>query len=121
MFDVDLYDDDGSAGDTQSVLFWLNDEDTEMASATIGAINAEIQRAQANLTQWNAMGDMRVKEINVALSEANGYISEVKTRMERANQKYQWYQGQQAKLQQDYQQGIQMLIGGGASPEGAKK
>ena len=118
MFDVDLYDDDGSAGDTQSVLFFLNDEDTEMASATIAAIGVEIQRAQAHLAEWQAIGGMRVQEVTAALSEANGYITEMKTRMERDNQTYQWYQSQLQNLKQDYQQGISLLVGGGQPAQG---
>ena len=31
--------------------------------------------------------------------------------MARDTQKYQWYQSQQVKLQQDYDKGVQMLIG----------
>ena len=56
---------------------------------------------------------MRVKEVNAALAEANGYVSEVKIRMERESQKYQWYQAQQVKLQQDYDKGVQMLVAQG--------
>ena len=52
---------------------------------------------------------MIAKQANAALAEANGYISEAKIRMERDSQKYQWYQTQQLKLQQDYDKGIQML------------
>jgi chromosome segregation ATPase len=184
-------------GDTEpeSVQYWLNDEDTEMVQATLQTVQAEIQRAQTSIQHWNAIGDMRVKEIQVALSEADGYakevqarlsyakayseaaiarraegegriaqlnatvsvagqelqraqvaiaeintliasykmeldgvpmylqeaasyisqaqgyIGETKVRMERDSQKYQWYQSQQVKLQQDYDKGIQMLIG----------
>jgi len=49
------------------------------------------------------------------LSQASGYISEINTRMARDNQKYQWYQTEQTKLQQDYDKGIQMLVGGSQS------
>ena len=40
--------------------------------------------------------------------------------MERDNQKYQWYQGQQVKLQQDYDRGIAMLVSQGI-PQPEKK
>ena len=53
------------------------------------------------------------KEVQAALSEAQGYIGEVNIRMQRDNQKYKWYQGQQAKLKQDYDRGIQMLVAQG--------
>ena len=195
LFDTDLADDDGNSA--ESALYWLNDEDTEMVQATLQAAQTEIQRAQAEMQHWNAMGDMRVKEIQVALSEADGYskevqarlsyakayseaaiarraegegriaqlnatvsvagqelqraqvaiaeintliasykmeldgvpmylqeaasyisqaqgyIGETKVRMERDGQKYQWYQGQQIKLQQDYDKGITMLAAQG--------
>ena len=45
------------------------------------------------------------------LASANGYLSEAKIRMERDAQIYQWYEKQQVKLQQDYEKGIQMLLG----------
>ncbi len=98
-------------GDTepQSVQYWLNDEDTEMVQATLQTAQTEIQRAQTSIQHWVSIGDMRAKQANAALAEANGYISEAKIRMERDSQKYQWYQTQQLKLQQDYDKGIQML------------
>ena len=40
--------------------------------------------------------------------------------MAQDNQKYQWYQAQQAKLQQDYDKGVQMLISEGM-PQPAKE
>ena len=102
-------------GDTepQSVQYWLNDEDTEMVQATLQTAQAEIQRAQTSIQHWVSIGDMRAKQANAALAEANGYISEAKIRMERDSQKYQWYQAQQAKLQQDYDKGVQMLVAQG--------
>jgi len=102
-------------GDTEpeSAQYWLNDEDTEMVQATLAVAATEIKRAQGHIAEWVSIGDMRVKEIQAALSEANGYVVETKTRMERESQKYQWYQAQQLKLQQDYDKGIQMLVAGG--------
>ena len=66
-----------------------------------------------HLAEWTGIGDMRVKEVQAALAEANGYVSEAKIRMERESQKYQWYQTQQLKLQQDYDKGITMLVSQG--------
>ena len=86
MFDTDLTDDDGAPA-SESVLYWLADEDPEMVQATISAMGVEIQRAQANLTQWNAIGDMRVKEINSCLTEAEGYNKEVQARLAQATAK----------------------------------
>ena len=52
-------------------------------------------------------------EIQSKISISQGYIAEAYTRMAQYNQKYQWYQAQQVKLQQDYDRGIQMLISQG--------
>ena len=41
--------------------------------------------------------------------------------MARDTQKYQWYQGQQSKLQQDYDNGIQMLGAQGMPPPQQQK
>ena len=46
------------------------------------------------------------------LNQAGGYVQEISTIMSRDNQKYQWYQAEQAKLQQDYDKGVQLLLGG---------
>ena len=46
------------------------------------------------------------------ISQAQGYVSEANIRMQREEQKYKWYQAQQAKLQVDYDRGIQLLAKG---------
>ena len=84
-----------------------------MVQATLQTAQTEIQRAQTEIQHWVSIGDMRAKQANAALAEANGYIGEAKIRMERDSQKYGWYQAQQVKLQQDYDKGIQMLIAQG--------
>ena len=89
-----------------------SNEDVELVSSALSIVQAEIQRAQAHLSEWTSIGDMRVKEVNAALSEANGYVSEINTRMARDKQKYDWYMAQQAKLQQDYDKGLQIVRGG---------
>ena len=53
-------------------------------------------------------------EIQSKIGISTGYLQEAKIRMEREMQKYQWYQSQQVMLKQDYERGIQMLVGGGA-------
>ena len=196
-------DEDAGSGDASpySAGYWLADEDTEMVQATLATAQTEIQRAQTEISHWNAIGDMRVKEIQAALSEADaysrevqarlqyaqayvnaanaraqegqsriaqlnstlsvasqelqrgnlaiaeinsimasykiqldgiplylqeatsyiaqaqGYIAEANTRMQRDSQKYQWYQSQQQKLQQDYNQGVTALIGAPATQQ----
>ena len=48
-------------------------------------------------------------EIQSKISISQGYIAEANARMQRDSQTYEWYQGQQAKLSQDYMVGIQAL------------
>ena len=170
-------------------------EDTELVQSALAIASTELQRAQMHLSEWTAIGDMRVKEVNASLSEAQayageiqarlsyasayqqasaargqegqsriaqanvtlsvaqqelaranaaiaeinvlmssyrlelegvapylqaatgyisqaqGYVSETNTRMQREEQKYKWYQSQQAKLQADYDKGIQIMKG----------
>jgi hypothetical protein len=184
-----------AAGDAATYLY--TEEDTELVQGALAIAGSEINRAQAHIAEWVAIGDMRVKEVQIALQEADGYakevqarlsyakayseaaiarraegegriaqlnatvsvanqelqraqvaiseintlmasykielegvpmylqeatsyisqaqgyIGEAKVRMERESQKYQWYQSQQIKLQQDYDKGIQMLISQG--------
>ena len=69
-----------------------------------------MNRAQAHLSEWVAIGDMRAKEANIALSEAQGYTSEIQARLNEDSIKYGWYEKQQAKLQVDYDKGLAQLI-----------
>ncbi len=68
---------DGSGATTTNVVTWLNEEDSEMASSVMAAVSAELSTMQAS-------------------------VSEVKTRMERDLQRYQWYQEKRTNLQQEY-------------------
>jgi hypothetical protein len=150
---------DNPSSGTYSVLYWLGDEDTEMAEATMKMVATEIERAKTHMEEWristetlNAEIDGFAKEVTsratftgakkaaveTAITTASEYLSaseryaaqidakisisqahgaEVKMRMARETQKYEWYDSQQKKLQQDYVQGIQLLIGQGASAQ----
>jgi chromosome segregation ATPase len=174
----------------------LEAEDIELLQGNLSIVGAELQRAQMHLSEWTAIGDMRVKEVNASLAEAQaygneiqarlayasayqqasaargqegqsrmaqanttlsvaqqelaranaaiaeinilmssyrlelegvapylqaatgyisqaqGYVAEANVRMQREEQKYKWYQAQQAKLQVDYDKGIQIMRGG---------
>jgi len=75
----------------------LQSEDIELLQGNLSIVNAEMSRAQAHLQEWSSIGDMRIKQINSALSEAQGYSSEVSTRLSQSqnylaqsNQYYQW-------------------------------
>ena len=86
-----------------------DNEDVELVTSALNISGAEISRAQAHISEWTAIGDMRVKEINAALSEAQGYINEVQARLKVDGDQYAWYEKQQAKLQADYDKGLQAL------------
>ena len=87
----------------------LANEDTEIVQSALSVAGTEIQRAQAHLSEWTSIGDMRVKEVNAALSEARGYADEVQSRLQVDSAQYGWYEKQQAKLQSDYEKGLQAL------------
>ena len=52
------------------------------------------------------------QELQSKIAIAQGYVAEANARMQRDTQKYQWYQSQQIKLEQDYTKGVQMLTSG---------
>jgi|TARA_R110000851_G_scaffold40135_3_gene101449 hypothetical protein len=86
-------------------------EDIELAKSALSIASVEINRAQAHLSEWVSIGDMRVKEINSALSEARGYAEEIQARLSVLTTEYTWLEKQQAKLQVDYDKGLQMIAG----------
>ena len=88
----------------------LADEDIELVGSSLSIAQTEMNRAQAHLSEWVAIGDMRAKEANIALSEAQGYTSEIQARLNEDSTKYGWYEKQQAKLQVDYDKGLAQLI-----------
>ena len=84
-------------------------EDIELVTSALNIAKTEISRAQMHLSEWTSIGDMRVKEVNAALSEARGYADEVQSRLQVDSAQYGWYEKQQAKLQADYDKGLQAL------------
>jgi hypothetical protein len=56
-------------------------EDVELVTSALNISQTEIARAQAHLAEWTSIGDMRVKEAQIALSEADGYAKEVQARL----------------------------------------
>tara|TARA_R110002167_G_scaffold57017_12_gene161685 strand:+ start:613 stop:2232 length:1620 start_codon:yes stop_codon:yes gene_type:complete len=56
-------------------------EDVELVTSALNIVQIELARAQAHLTEWTSIGDMRTKEVQVALSEADGYAKEVQARL----------------------------------------
>ena len=57
------------------------EEDVELVTSALNISQTEIARAQAHLAEWTSIGDMRVKEAQIALSEADGYAKEVRARL----------------------------------------
>jgi hypothetical protein len=57
------------------------EEDVELVTSALNISQTEIARAQAHLAEWTSIGDMRVKEAQIALSEADGYAKEVQARL----------------------------------------
>lgn len=56
-------------------------EDVELVTSALNIVQTEIQKAQMHLAEWTNIGDMRVKEVQVALNEADGYAKEVQARL----------------------------------------
>ena len=75
-----------------SALYWLGQEDSEMVSSTLQMVQIEIQRAQVHIQEWVSIGDMRAKEVDVAIKEAQAYTQEVQTRLAVTGTKVQEYQ-----------------------------
>ena len=91
------------------------------AKVTLSVAQQELARANVAIAEINTiMGSYRLELDGVSpylqsatgyISQAQGYVAEVNARMQREEQKYKWYQSQQAKLQADYDKGLQALIG----------
>ena len=62
-------------------------EDVELVSSALNIAQTEISRAQVHLQEWGAIGDMRVKQINSLLSEADGYAKEIQARLAQSKTK----------------------------------
>ena len=65
----------------------LQTEDLELLQGNLSIVQAEIQRAQMHLQEWVSIGDMRVKHVNSALSEADGQAKVIQTHLQQAQAK----------------------------------
>jgi len=86
-------------------------EDTELVSSALAIVQTELQRAQTHLAEWNAIGDMRIKEVQGHLAVAGGYIQELTARLSRQQAKYTWYTQQYQMVDAQYKEQIQTLQG----------
>ena len=89
-----------------------SNEDIELVTSALNIAQTELSRAKVHLSEWTAIGDMRVREINASLSEAQAYGNEIQARFSIITTEYIWMEKQQAKLQADYDKGIQIVRGG---------
>ena len=64
-------------------------EDTELVQSALAIASTEIQRAKLHLQEWTSIGDMRVKEVNAALSEADGQVKVIQAHLQQAQAKRQ--------------------------------
>ena len=62
-------------------------EDIELVQSALSIASIELQRAQMHLQEWTSIGDMRVKEVNAALAEADGQLKVVQTHLQQAQVK----------------------------------
>ena len=86
-------------------------EDTELVASALSIVQTELQRAQAHLAEWVSIGDMRIKEVNASLAEAQGYGAEIQARLADDQAKYNWYVQQYQMIDGQYKEEIQILQG----------
>ena len=112
----------------------------QQASTTMSAIQTSINIAQAHIADWNAAIGALQSEIsgfssevssraalvgtkvqavqsyagtaNAYLSQASGNAAEIQSRLSVLTTEYTWLEKQQAKLQVDYDKGLQVVMAG---------
>tara|TARA_R100000234_G_C5002005_1_gene180731 strand:+ start:357 stop:2714 length:2358 start_codon:yes stop_codon:yes gene_type:complete len=99
------------------------------AQARVNAGSAFLQQAQSTIAQANGYAQevsarsnftsAKVQAVQSYISTANSYVqsaqayaNEVQARLTVDSAYYSWYEKQQAKLQADYDKGLQLLLGG---------
>jgi len=60
---------------------------------------------------FNANAQGYANEVQTKINIAQGYINEIQSRLSVLTTEYAWMEKQQAKLQSDYDRGIQMMRG----------
>jgi len=89
--------------------------DAEEASAYATEVNARMAQVSGYgqvVSGYISAANGYANEITNKISIAQGYANEVGTRLSVDNAQYAFYEKQQAKLQLDYDKGIQILRGG---------
>jgi len=110
----------------------------KQAQTTLSAVQTEINIAQAHIADWNAAVNALQSEIsgfssevssraalvgakvqavqsyagtaNAYLSQASGNAAEIQSRLSVLTTEYTWLEKQQAKLQADYDKGLQIVM-----------
>ena len=77
-------------------------------SARTGQVGSQVGVAQGYISAAQGFASELQGKINIA----QGYANEVQSRLAVDTSHYGWYEKQQAKLQADYEGGIQKLLGG---------
>ena len=77
-------------------------------SARTGQVGSQVGVAQGYISAAQGSASELQGKINIA----QGYANEVQSRLSVDSAHYGWYEKQQAKLQADYEGGIQKLLGG---------
>ena len=121
-------------------------EDVELVTSSLNIAQTEIQRANAHLSEWTSIlqgalsqaqgfaSEVQARGVwtsakaqvwngyfasagayaqaaQTYLASAQGYANEAQSRLAVDTTEYNWYQSQQAKLQVDYDKGIQIMRG----------
>jgi hypothetical protein len=104
---------------------YINEAQASLAEAQgyIAEVNARIAQTggQVNIASgYLNAAQGYLSELQAKVSISNAYGAEAQARLQHDSQKYTWYQGQQTKLQQDYDRGLQLLITG-STPENQRQ
>ena len=73
-------------------------------------LQKEVQEYQNKLQKYSNEIQSYQGQVSELIQNAQGYLSEVQASLSVENSKYAWYEKQQAKLQADYDKGLQILI-----------
>jgi len=87
---------------SKSVTGWLADEDSEMANATLQAVQSELQIAQGYLQQQQQLQ----AQIGSYITNANANLSEMQARLTKDAQTYQWLLGQKQLISTELMQAL---------------
>ena len=96
------------AQDMQNELNEFNDANVEYQAK----LQKDLQDAQLAESKEGRDLQKYGSELSSYQAEVGAKVQDFQTSLEKHSINYQWYQSQYAELKQDYNQGIQMLVGG---------